>query len=145
MKLTRTTCFVLVTTYSWEICGLSCQTTTGEWRMPSSGMLRLVTLVRTNVSRERSASIIRVTRICELGTTLAVTSNQLMLRRNTSVLTRAIRRNIPKDGILRDTLKSYNYMWRFVIERGGVVKCDKEYTIFIRADVENIVKPHLSY
>jgi hypothetical protein len=43
--------------------------------MPSSGMLRLVALVRTDVSEERIASIIRVTRIGELGTTLAVTSN----------------------------------------------------------------------
>jgi hypothetical protein len=33
-------------------------------------------LVRTYVSEERTASIIRVTRIGELGTTLAVTSNQ---------------------------------------------------------------------
>jgi hypothetical protein len=33
-------------------------------------------LVRADVSEEPSASIIRVTRICELGTTLAVTSNQ---------------------------------------------------------------------
>jgi hypothetical protein len=38
-------------------------------------MLRLVPLVRTDVSEERSASFIRVTRIGELGTTLAVTSN----------------------------------------------------------------------
>jgi hypothetical protein len=30
-----------------------------------------VALVRTDVSDERNASIIRVTRICELGTTLA--------------------------------------------------------------------------
>jgi hypothetical protein len=34
-------------------------------------MLRRVALVRTDVSEERSASIIRVTRIGELGTTLA--------------------------------------------------------------------------
>jgi hypothetical protein len=40
--------------------------------MPSFGMLRRVALVRTNVSEERSASIIRVTRIGELGTTLTV-------------------------------------------------------------------------
>jgi hypothetical protein len=42
--------------------------------MASSGMLRRVALVRTEVSEELSASIIRVTRIGELGT-LAVTSN----------------------------------------------------------------------
>jgi hypothetical protein len=37
-------------------------------------MLRRVALVRTDVSEELSASFIRVTRIGELGTTLAVTS-----------------------------------------------------------------------
>jgi hypothetical protein len=35
--------------------------------MPSSGMLRLVALVRTDVSVEPSTSIIRMTRIGELG------------------------------------------------------------------------------
>jgi hypothetical protein len=37
-----------------------------------------VVLVRTDVSEELSASFIRVTRIGELGTTLAVTSNLLV-------------------------------------------------------------------
>jgi hypothetical protein len=46
-------------------------------------MLRRVALVRTDVSEERSAYIIRVTRICELGTTLAVTINRRTLRRYT--------------------------------------------------------------
>jgi hypothetical protein len=41
-------------------------------------------LVRTNVSEELSASIIRVTRIGELGTTLAVTNNRRTLRRSTN-------------------------------------------------------------
>jgi hypothetical protein len=44
-------------------------------RMPSSGMLHRAALLRTDVSEERSASIIRVTIIGELGT-LAVTSNR---------------------------------------------------------------------
>jgi hypothetical protein len=43
--------------------------------MVSSGMLRRVALVRTDVWEELSASFIRVTKIGELGTTLAVTSN----------------------------------------------------------------------
>jgi hypothetical protein len=43
-------------------------------------------LVRSDVSEEHSASIIRVIRIDELGTTLAVTSNRSTLRRNTMFL-----------------------------------------------------------
>jgi hypothetical protein len=39
-------------------------------------MLRRVALVRNDVLGELSASIIRVTRIGELGTTLAVTRNR---------------------------------------------------------------------
>jgi hypothetical protein len=45
-------------------------------------MLRSVALVRSDVSEERIVSIIRVTRIGELGTTLAVTGNRKTLRRN---------------------------------------------------------------
>jgi hypothetical protein len=45
-------------------------------------MLRRVVLVITDVSEELSASVIRVTRICELGTTLAITSNRRTLRRS---------------------------------------------------------------
>jgi hypothetical protein len=42
--------------------------------MASSGMLRRVALVRIDVSKELSPSIIGVTRMGELGTTVAVTS-----------------------------------------------------------------------
>jgi hypothetical protein len=42
----------------------------------SSGMLRRVALVKTDVSEELSASFIRVTRIGELGTTLALTTQR---------------------------------------------------------------------
>jgi hypothetical protein len=51
--------------------------------MASSGMLRRVVLVRTDVSEELSASFIRVKRIGELGTMLALTSNRCTLQRNT--------------------------------------------------------------
>jgi hypothetical protein len=50
--------------------------------MVSSGILRRVALVRTDVSKKLSASLIRVTRIVELETTLIVTSNRRTLRRN---------------------------------------------------------------
>jgi hypothetical protein len=73
--------------------------------MVSSGMLRRVALVRTDVSEEPSASFIRVARIGELGTTLA------QLATDAWVLTIATRRNIPEDTILyrhrRENLKSY--------------------------------------
>jgi hypothetical protein len=42
-------------------------------------MLYSVALVKTDVSEELSASIIKVTKIDELGTTLAVTSNRRTL------------------------------------------------------------------
>jgi hypothetical protein len=51
--------------------------------MVSSGLLRRVALVRTDVSEEPGASFFRVTKIGELGKTQAATSNRRTLRRNT--------------------------------------------------------------
>jgi hypothetical protein len=47
-------------------------------------MLCRMAVVRTDVLEELSASFFRVTRIGELGTTLAVTSNRRTLQRNTN-------------------------------------------------------------
>jgi hypothetical protein len=44
----------------------------------SSGILRRVALVRTDILEELSAFFIKMTRVGELGTTLAVTSNRRM-------------------------------------------------------------------
>jgi hypothetical protein len=51
----------------------------------SSGVLRCLDLVRTDVSEELSASIIRLTRIDELGTTLALSSNDARYEEISSV------------------------------------------------------------
>jgi hypothetical protein len=91
--------------------------------MVPSGMLCRVALVRTDVSEELSASFIRVTRIGVLGTTVAVTSivpsspilvtlmKEALSSYQTSVLTKATRRNIPEDTILpghcRENLRTY--------------------------------------
>jgi hypothetical protein len=73
--------------------------------MVSSGLLRRVALVRTDVWEEPGASSIRVTKIGALGTTQAATSNRRTLRRNTKGS------YIPEDGILyshrRENLNSY--------------------------------------
>jgi hypothetical protein len=65
-------------------------------------MLCSVALVRTDESGGCIAFIIRVTRMCELGTLVVAGS---------SVPTISTRRNIPEDGILhsqsRENLKSY--------------------------------------
>jgi hypothetical protein len=65
--------------------------------MVSSGMLRRVALVRTDVSEELSASFIRVTRIGELGTTLAVTSNRYL------VFLRSVRRLLVTASVVRSS------------------------------------------
>jgi hypothetical protein len=90
--------------------------------MVSSGILRRVALLRSDFSEELSASFIRVTRIGELGTTLAANyarceelpsgpsspilvtlMKEALSSSETSVPTRATRRNIPEDAILHLT------------------------------------------
>jgi hypothetical protein len=71
----------------------------------SSGKLRRVALVRSDVSEGPSASLIRVTKISEPGTTPAVTSNRRTLRRNTKyqyhlVFLHSVRRLLVTAGVV---------------------------------------------
>jgi hypothetical protein len=70
--------------------------------MASSGMLRRVTFVRTDVSEEFSASIIRATRIGELGTMLGLSSNQRRLCG--FVFLRSVRRLVVTSNVVSPSL-----------------------------------------
>jgi hypothetical protein len=139
--------------------------------MVSSGMLRRLALVRTDVSEEPSAFFIRVTRSGELGTTLAVTSHRRSVRRllvtanvvpsspilvtlmmealsssETSVLTRATRRNIPEDAILQ-VLKCLSELLSDLGQAFGSSTAEnegKDYSLYYSYPLDNSLS-HSSY
>jgi hypothetical protein len=89
--------------------------------MASSGMLRRVALVRTDVSEELSATFIRnrsvasrllvTASVVPSSPILATLMKEALSSYETSFLTRATRSNVPEDGILhrhcRENIKSH--------------------------------------
>jgi hypothetical protein len=121
--------------------------------MPSSGMLCCVILVGTDVSEEGITSIISMTKIGEIGTTLLCSVLRLKVTANvvpsssilvtlmmevthsseTSVLTRATRRNIPEDGILQILLSlrfdCYYFLGLLQCVNGTKLQTFRRYTV----------------
>jgi hypothetical protein len=99
--------------------------------MPSSWMLHRVVLTRTDVSEECISTIIAFKFSSELGTTLRSSE--------TSVLTRATRRNIRQDGIVLNLVRQlFNIILKFgpkfptdYFRLGNVIVTFSEFLIFI--------------
>jgi hypothetical protein len=72
--------------------------------MVSPGVLRLVALIRTDVSEKLSTSFIRVLVTASVVPSLpilVILMKEALSSSYTSVLTRATRRNIPEDAVLQ--------------------------------------------
>jgi hypothetical protein len=110
-------------------------------------MLRRVALVRTDVSEELSAFFIRVTRIGELGKTLASTSNRRTLQRNTKlvlvfhlVLLRSVRGLVVTANVVPSSSSLVTVM--------KAAQSTSETTVLTRATRRNITEdgiPHKKY
>jgi hypothetical protein len=132
-------------------------------------MLHRVALVRIDVSEELSASFITVTRIGELGTTIAVNGNGRTLRRNrrllavasivpsspilvtlmealnsseTSVRTRTTGRNVPEDAIVGILSLGIKYSYLKSITHSQIQKEAFVFTSIPHINLHGVVLSH---
>jgi hypothetical protein len=107
-------------------------------------MLRRVALVRTDVSEEPGASFIRVTRIGEQGTTLAVTDNRRTQLTNTSSVRRLLvaASVVPSSPILVTLLKERQVppKRRFLQEPHDVTSQKTPFFIVTAVKTSNLTK-----
>jgi hypothetical protein len=108
--------------------------------MASSGMLRRVALVRTDVSEELGASFIRVTRIGELGTTLS--SDLVFLRSVRRLLVTAS--VVPNSPILVALIREALSLSRFLQEPHGVTSQKTPFFIVTVVKTSNLTNFFMS-
>jgi hypothetical protein len=104
-------------------------------------MVCRVALVKTDVSEELSSSIIRVTRIGELGTTPAVTRNRLTLRRNTNILRFLVTVNVVPSSPILVTLMMEAIVLpkcRFLQETHGVTSLKAAFFVVTAVKTSNL-------
>jgi hypothetical protein len=107
-------------------------------------MLSRVTVARTDVSEERIASIMTVTRIGELGTTLAVSGNRSTLRITLMICSVQVKVNdhflFPFHGNYIQTVRFFFYgtaslkrgricNWQFLLSLASAVSLGCEYRV----------------
>jgi hypothetical protein len=101
-------------------------------------------LVRTDVSEERSASIVRVTRNGKLGTTVAEISNRRTLRRN-SLLRLLVTADVPNSPILFTLSRKVKNSSETSVVTGGGRRNISEDDILHNQTNSVALSPHANY